>query len=74
MKVVYEVEVYNMVFMLENKIYDDEIVKKFGFVGGLVFGVEVFVYMVYVFVVRWGLDWFCCGDMIVWFGKFVYDG
>ncbi len=74
MKVVHEVEAYNTALTSENKIHDDETAKKFGFVGGLVPGVEVFAYMAHAPVARWGIDWLRRGDMTARFGKPVYDG
>lgn len=71
---VYEVEAYNVSHASENKIHDDTVAKRFGFVGGLVPGVEVYAYACHAAVAHWGRKWLERGSMECRFAKPVYDG
>src|SRR5512136_3063045 len=53
----YRVEAYNLSHASENKIHDDAVAQKLGFVGGLVPGVEVYAYACHPAVERWGRAW-----------------
>lgn len=70
----YEVEAFNTAAASENKIHDDSVAQKFGFVGALVPGVEVYAYMAHMPVARWGRDWLERGSAECRFLKPVYDG
>ncbi len=70
----YTVEAFNTATASENKIHDDEVARRFGFVGGLVPGVDVFAYITHPVVERWGLDWFDGGRIEVRFASPVFDG
>jgi hypothetical protein len=70
----YQVSAYNVSHASENKIHDDTVAKQFGFVGGLVPGVEVYAYMTHAAVARWGRDWLEAGEIECRFQKPVYDG
>ena len=69
----YSVEAYNL-SVSENKIHDDTVARQFGFVGGLVPGVEVYAYATHPVVQRWGRSWLERGEMECRFLKPVYDG
>jgi acyl dehydratase len=58
----------------DNKIHDDEVARKFGFVGALVPGVEVFAYATRPFAAEWGEEFLHRGVIDVRFHKPVYDG
>lgn len=70
----YRVEAFNTAKESENKIHDDAVASKFGFVGGLVPGVDVYAYMTHQAVAKWGMDWLERGTLECRFGKPVYDG
>lgn len=70
----YTVEAYNTAKVSENKIYDDEVAKKFGFGGGLVPGAIVYAYMTHLPLERWGRAWLERGSAECRFTKPVYDG
>ena len=70
----YSVNAYNMSWDSENKIHDDTVAKRFGFVGGLVPGVDVYGYMTHQAVARWGRSWLEHGTAECRFIKPVYDG
>jgi acyl dehydratase len=70
----YQVEAYNLSHASENKIHDDAVAQKLGFVGGLVPGVEVYAYACHPAVERWGMAWLERGRMECLFLKPVYDG
>lgn len=70
----YRVEAYNLSHASENKIHDDAVAQKLGFVGGLVPGVEVYAYACHPAVERWGRAWLERGRMECRFLKPVYDG
>jgi acyl dehydratase len=74
MVAVYRVEAFNTAKESENKIHDDTVAAKFGFVGGLVPGVDVYAYMTHQAVAKWGLAWLERGSLECRFGKPVYDG
>ena len=48
----YRVEAYNTAKQFENKMHDDTVARRFGFSGGLVFGVDVFAYMMHMPMAR----------------------
>jgi acyl dehydratase len=58
----------------DNKIHDDEVARKHGFVGALVPGVEVFAYATHPFAEQWGEEFLRRGVIDVRFRKPVYDG
>ena len=58
----------------DNKIHDDDVARKFGFVGALVPGVEVFAYATRPFAEEWGEEFLHRGVIDVRFHKPVYDG
>ena len=70
----YRVEAYNLSHASENKIHDDAVARKLGFVGGLVPGVEVYAYACHPVVQRWGRAWLERGQMECRLLKPVYDG
>ena len=70
----YRVEAYNLSHASENKIHDDTVAQKLGFVGALVPGVEVYAYACHPVVQRWGRAWLERGQMECRFRKPVYDG
>jgi acyl dehydratase len=70
----YEVNAFNTAAASENKIHDDAVAQQFGFLGGLVPGVEVFAYMAHMPVARWGRAWLERGEAACRFYKPVYDG
>jgi acyl dehydratase len=70
----YEVEAQNLSRSSENKIHDDAVARQFGFVGGLVPGVEVYAYACHLPVEVWGREWLKRGMMECRFAKPVYDG
>lgn len=58
----------------DNKIHDDATASRFGFVGGLVPGVDVFAYMAHGARQAYGPEWLTRGAMRARFVKPVYDG
>ena len=52
-----EVSAYNTATASDNKIHNDFVARRFGFLGGLVPGVEIYAYMVHMPVARWGRAW-----------------
>src|SRR3954465_66382 len=70
----YRVQACNLSHASENKIHDDEVARRFGFVGALVPGVEVYAYMTHLPVGRWGLEWLERGTAECRFFKPVCDG
>lgn len=68
------VEAFNTATESENRIHDDATASRFGFVGGLVPGVDVFAYMAHAPAKLWGHDWLKRGGMRARFVKPVYDG
>ncbi len=70
----YEVSAYNTAATSENRIHDDSVAQRFGFVGALVPGVEVYAYMAHMPVARWGRAWLEHGGAEARFLKPVYDG
>ena len=70
----YRVVACNLAKNSENKMHDDTVARRFGFVGGLVAGVDVFAYMSHMPVARWGRAFLERGTMEGRFVKPVYDG
>jgi acyl dehydratase len=70
----YQVVACNLAKNSENKMHDDTVARRFGFVGGLVPGVDVFAYMSHMPVARWGRAFLERGVMEGRFVKPVYDG
>ena len=70
----YRVSAYNTAKASENKIHDDATARRFGFTGGLVGGVHVYVYMTHLPVAHWGRAWLERGTGDCKFGKPVYEG
>lgn len=68
------IDAFNTATDSENKIHDDATAAKFGFVGGLVPGVDVFAYMAHAPMKLWGPDWLAEGGMRAKFITPVYDG
>jgi len=68
------VEAYNTAKQSENRIHDDTVARRFGFVGGLVPGVDVMAYMIHLPVARWGRPFLERGLIEARFIKPVYDG
>jgi acyl dehydratase len=65
---------FNTATASENKIHDDATAAKFGFVGGLVPGVDVFAYMAHGPARLFGREWIEQGGMRAKFISPVYDG
>ncbi|HZU90108.1 MAG TPA: hypothetical protein VE993_12700 [Stellaceae bacterium] len=70
----YEVEAFNTASLSDNKIHDDAVARRFGFLGGLVPGVDVYGYMTHLPVMRWGRAWLERGSAECRFLRPVYDG
>lgn len=70
----YSVEAYNTASESENKIHEDAVARRFGFLGGLVPGVDVYGYMTHLPVLRWGRAWLERGAAECRFLRPVYDG
>ncbi len=70
----YRVEAYNTAKLSENKMHDDTVARRFGFVGGLVPGVDVMAYMMHLPVAKWGRAFLERGLIEARFVKPVYDG
>jgi len=70
----YRVVACNLAKSSENKMHDDTVARQFGFVGGLVPGVDVFAYMSHVPAQVWGRAFLERGWMEGRFLKPVYDG
>ena len=70
----YRVEAYNTAKQSENKMHDDTVARRFGFLDGLVPGVDVMAYMMHLPVRRWGRDFLERGLIEARFVKPVYDG
>jgi acyl dehydratase len=70
----YRVSAYNTSKHSENKMHDDTVAKRYGFVGGLVPGVDVMAYMMHLPVARWGRAFLERGLIEARFVKPVYDG
>ena len=70
----YRVSAYNTSKHSENKMHDDTVAKRYGFVGGLVPGVDVMAYMMHLPVARWGRAFLERGLIDARFVKPVYDG
>ena len=49
----YRLLAYNSARQSENKMHDDSVARQFGFLGGLVPGVDVYAYMAHPAVGRW---------------------
>src|SRR5262245_49423428 len=70
----YRVITYNSARQSENKMHDDTVARQFGFVGGLVPGVDVYAYMTHPAVARWRRAFLERGVIEARFVKPVYDG
>lgn len=70
----YRVSAFNLATQSENKMHDDSVARRYGFVGALVPGVDVFAYMTHQPVQRWGRAFLERGLMDGRFLKPVYDG
>ena len=70
----YRVSAYNTSRHSENKMHDDTVAKRYGFVGGLVPGVDVMAYMMHLPVAKWGRPFLERGWIEARFVKPVYDG
>ncbi len=70
----YRVSAYNTAKQSENKMHDDTVARRFGFSGGLVPGVDVMAYMMYLPVATWGRAFLERGLIDARFLKPVYDG
>src|SRR6185436_13622025 len=70
----YRVSAYNTSKHSENKLHDDTVAKRYGFVGGLVPGVDVMAYMMHLPVAKWGRAFLERGLIEARFVKPVYDG
>ena len=70
----YRVSAYNTSRHSENKMHDDSVAKRYGFVGGLVPGVDVMAYMMHLPVAKWGRAFLERGLIEARFVKPVYDG
>ena len=55
-------------------MHDDTVAKRFGFIGGLVPGVDVMAYMIHLPVAKWGRAFLERGLIEARFVKPVYDG
>jgi acyl dehydratase len=65
---------FNTATESDNKIHDDAVARRFGFVGGLVPGVDVYAYLTSAPVRRWGRAWLERGTATCRFGAPTYDG
>jgi acyl dehydratase len=70
----YRLVAYNSARQSENKMHDDTVARQFGFVGGLVPGVDVYAYMTHPAVARWQRSFLEGGVLEARFVKPVYDG
>jgi len=70
----YRLRAYNSARQSENKMHDDAVARQFGFVGGLVPGVDVYAYMAHPAVARWGRAFLEHGVLEARFQQPVYDG
>src|ERR1041384_3837094 len=70
----YRVSAYNPSKHSEKKMHDDTVAKRYGFVGGLVPGVDVMAYMMHLPVAKWGRAFLERGLIEARFVKPVYDG
>ena len=70
----HQVSAYNSSKHSENKMHDDTVAKRYGFVGGLVPGVDVMAYMMHLPVAKWGRAFLERGLIEARFVKPVYDG
>jgi acyl dehydratase len=70
----YRLIAYNSARQSENKMHDDTVARQFGFVGGLVPGVDVYAYMTHPAVARWRRTFLERGVLEARFVKPVYDG
>jgi len=70
----YRLIAYNSARQSENKMHDDTVARQFGFVGGLVPGVDVYAYMTHPAVARWRRTFLERGQLEARFVKPVYDG
>lgn len=68
------INAFNTATESENRIHDDATASRFGFVGGLVPGVDVFAYMAHGPARVFGRDWLSEGGMRARFVQPVYDG
>lgn len=68
------ISAFNTATASDNKIHDNATASRFGFVGGLVPGVDVFAYMAHGPAKLWGREWLSEGAMRARFVKPVYDG
>jgi acyl dehydratase len=70
----HRVSAYNTSRHSENKMHDDTVAKRYGFIGGLVPGVDVMAYMMHLPVAKWGRAFLERGLIEARFVKPVYDG
>src|SRR4051812_44492616 len=70
----HRISAYNTSKHSENKMHDDTVAKRYGFIGGLVPGVDVMAYMMHLPVAKWGRDFLERGLIEARFVKPVYDG
>ena len=70
----HRVSAYNTSKHSENKMHDDTVAKRYGFIGGLVPGVDVMAYMMHLPVAKWGRAFLERGLIEARFVKPVYDG
>ena len=65
---------HNAATASDNKIHDDVVARRHGFVGGLVPGITVFGYLTHPVVEAWGREWLERGTMSARFRRPIYDG
>ena len=70
----YRLLAYNSARQSENKMHDDSVARQFGFLGGLVPGVDVYAYMAHPAVGRWRRAFLERGTLEARFVRPVYDG
>jgi acyl dehydratase len=70
----YRVTARNTAAQSENAIHDDEVVRQYGFRGGLVPGVTVYAYLTHPLVEAWGREWLARGTATVRFSRPVLEG
>ena len=70
----YRLLAYNSARQSENKMHDDSVARQFGFLGGLVPGVDVYAYMAHPAVGCWRRAFLERGTLEARFVRPVYDG
>jgi hypothetical protein len=71
---IHKLDAYNSARASDNPLHKDDAAKKLGYAAGMVPGVDMYAYLTYAPVQRWGIEWLQSGGATVNLLKPVYEG